>query len=291
MPKSSTTPSKTPSSSSLPPTERPGVRDDLDRATTAELLQWMHETDADVHRAVGEALPQVEGFINALVPRMQEGGRLFYIGAGTSGRLGVVDASECPPTFGVSSELVVGLIAGGDGAIREAVEGAEDDAEGAWRDLAPYEPGPSDAVVGIAASGRTPYVVGGLKAARAAGLLTAALVCNPGSAAAAAAEHEMCAETGPEFVTGSTRLKAGSATKLILNMISTSTMIQLGRVSGNRMVDMKPANAKLVERGIRMIEEATGCETLVARELLATHGSVRAAIDFFTSKNPGAHHA
>lgn len=276
---------------SLPPTERPGARDGLDRATTAELLKWMHETDADVHRAVGEALPSVEAFVDALVPRMKAGGRLFYIGAGTSGRLGVVDASECPPTFGVSSDLVVGLIAGGDGAIRQAVEGAEDEQDGAWRDLRRYEPSPLDAVVGIAASGRTPYVVGGLKAARAAGLLTAACVCNPGSAAAEAAEHEICAETGPEFVTGSTRLKAGTATKLILNMISTSTMIQLGRVEGNRMVDMKPANAKLIERGTRMIEEATGCETSVARDLLAVHGSVRAAVDFFNSNNSGEHHA
>lgn len=266
---------------SLPPTEQAGRRDGLDSATTADLLAWMHETDADVHRAVGEAMPAVEGFIEQLVPRMQQGGRLFYIGAGTSGRLGVVDASECPPTFGVSPDRVVGLIAGGDSAIRVAVEGAEDDPEGGWRDLQAHGVTSADSLVGIAASGRTPYVVGGLQAAREHGLLTAALVCNPGSAAAAAAEHAIEAVTGPEFVTGSTRLKAGTATKLLLNMISTVAMIRLGRVAGNRMVDMKPANVKLIERGTRMIVEATGTDPETAHKLLATHGNVRAAIQAF----------
>lgn len=265
----------------LPPTEQAAHRGDLDNAATGVLLAWMHETDADVHRAVGEALPAVERFIEALVPRMQAGGRLFYIGAGTSGRLGVVDASECPPTFGVDADLVVGLIAGGDGAIRTAVEGAEDDREGGWRDLQVHGVTAADTLVGIAASGRTPYVVGGLAAAREQGLLTAAIVCNPTSAAAAAAEYAIEAVTGPEFVTGSTRLKAGTATKLLLNMISTVTMIRLGRVVGNRMVDMKPANAKLIERGERMIVEATGADAETAQKLLAAHGNVRAAIQAF----------
>ena len=238
----------------------------------------MHGQTQAAFDAVGAALPQVEQFIEALVPRMKAGGRLFYIGAGTSGRLGVLDASECPPTFGVDATKVQGWIAGGDGALRVAVEGAEDDPDGAWLDLASAQPIPQDTLVGIAASGRTPYVVGGLKAARGAGLLTACVTCNPDSAVVQAAEHPMVAVTGPEFVTGSTRLNAGTATKLILNLISTTAMIQLGHVVGSKMVDMKPSNAKLQERGVRMIQEATGVSAEEAAASLEETNDVRASI-------------
>lgn len=273
----------------LPPTEQPGAHDHLESASIGQLLDWMHGEQVAVDRAVKAAIPALEKFITALVARMKKGGRLFCIGAGTSGRLGVVDASECPPTFGVDPGLVVGLIAGGDGAIREAVEGAEDDAAGAWRDLAGHCPRPEDSVLGIAASGRTPYVVGGLQSAREAGLLTAALVCNPSTPAAAAAEHAIEAITGPEFITGSTRLKAGTATKLLLNMISTVAMVQLGHVSGNKMVDMKPANDKLVARGTRMVAEATGLSNEAAGALLRIHGSVRRAVEAHNPNKRGTH--
>ena len=238
----------------------------------------MHTHSEQAFRAVSECLPQVEAFVAALVPRMQQGGRLFYIGAGTSGRLGVVDASECPPTFGVDPEVVQGWIAGGDGALRVAVEGAEDNAAGAWQDLAAMNPTSLDTLVGIAASGRTPYVVGGLREARAAGLTTACISCNPNSAVEGHADFPMVAVTGGEFVTGSTRLNAGTATKLILNLISTTAMIQLGHVKGSRMVDMRPSNTKLVERGIRMIREATGVSQAAAAASLESTGSVRVSI-------------
>ncbi|MGB1075351.1 MAG: N-acetylmuramic acid 6-phosphate etherase [Flavobacteriales bacterium] len=277
--------------SPLPPTEQSGAHGALESASVADLIGWMHKTDGDVHQAVGAALPALEKFIEALVPRMAAGGRLFYIGAGTSGRLGIVDASECPPTFGVHPDRVVGLIAGGDGAIREAVEGAEDDPAGAWRTLQTLGIQDSDSLLGIAASGRTPYVIGGLSSARQHGLLTGAIVCNPDSAVAAAAEHPIEAITGPEFVTGSTRLKAGTATKLLLNMISTVTMIQLGHVQGNRMVDMKPANAKLMERGSRMIAEELGVGLEKAGELLEQHASVREALKHARSKKKRGDHA
>jgi N-acetylmuramic acid 6-phosphate etherase len=213
---------------------------------------------------------------------MQAGGRLFYVGAGTSGRLGVVDASECPPTFGVEDGKVVGLIAGGDSAIRKAVEGAEDDAEQGWKDLESHGIGELDAVVGIAASGRTPYVVGALVEARSRGILTGCITCNPDTEVGRSCEFAIEAITGPEFVTGSTRLKAGTATKLILNMITTVTMIQLGHVKGNSMVDMKLSNIKLIERGARMVAEETGVTLEAAEALLLKHGSVRAAVDAFT---------
>ena len=210
---------------------------------------------------------------------MAAGGRMFYIGAGTSGRLGVTDASELPPTYGIPFDRVIGLIAGGDGALRRAVEHAEDDSEGAWRDMAPWHPTAGDVLVGIAASGTTPYVVGGLQRARREGLLTAAVVCNPGSPAAAAAEYALEAVVGPEFVTGSTRMKAGTAQKLMLNMLSTAVMIRLGRVEGNRMVHMQLTNDKLVARGTRMVAEAAGLTDDEARALLLRWGSVKEALE------------
>jgi N-acetylmuramic acid 6-phosphate etherase len=210
---------------------------------------------------------------------MKAGGRLFYIGAGTSGRLGVVDASECPPTFGVPFDLVVGIIAGGDKAIRKAVENAEDDFEQAWVDLQAFSVNTNDTIIGIAASGRTPYVIGGLNAARKAGLLTGCIVCNEGSKIAAEAEYPIEIVVGPEYITGSTRMKSGTAQKLALNMISTTVMIQLGKVKGNKMVDMQLTNEKLVNRAIDMVVQATGISPEKADELLKIHGSVRKAVE------------
>ena len=262
----------------LPPTEQSGPVDDLHTMTVRELLDAMHRVDDDVQPAVLNALPALEELTNSLVDRMKKGGRLFYLGAGTSGRLGIVDASECPPTFGVSPNLVVGIMAGGDSAIRAAVEGAEDDAEQGWKDLEKRAIAPLDTVVGIAASGRTPYVIGALQQARRHGLLTGCITCNPESAIVEACDHPVVAVTGPEFVTGSTRMKAGTATKLLLNRLTTATMIQLGHVQGNRMVDMQLTNAKLVQRGARMVAEATGLNMKDAEALLIGQGSVRSAI-------------
>jgi N-acetylmuramic acid 6-phosphate etherase len=210
---------------------------------------------------------------------MKAGGRLFYIGAGTSGRLGVVDASECPPTFGVPFDMVVGIIAGGDTAIRKAVEFAEDDAIQAWKDLLAFNINDKDVVVGIAASGTTPYVIGGLKTANENGIVTGCIVCNSGSPVAAVAQYPVEVVTGPEFLTGSTRMKAGTAQKLVLNMLSTSVMIQLGRVKGNKMVDMQLSNNKLVNRGTQMVMQETGIGEEEAAALLKKHGSVRAAVE------------
>lgn len=260
-------------------TESASRYDQLETMSVATLLTHINNEDKTVPLAVEKALPQIEALVQQIVARMQQGGRLFYIGAGTSGRLGIVDASECPPTYGVPFDMVIGIIAGGDGAIRKAVEFAEDDAEQAWKDLAPYQIGPLDSLVGIAASGRTPYVIGGLNAAREAGVLTGCIVCNSGSAVAAAAEYPVEVVVGPEFVTGSTRMKAGTAQKLVLNMISTAVMIQLGRVKGNKMVDMQMSNQKLIERAIRMVQEELHIEPEQAAQLLEAHGSVRAAIE------------
>ena len=262
---------------SLPPTEQPGPVEDLHLMTASQLVKAMHEVDHAVQPAVEAAIPALSELIDALVPRMQQGGRLFYLGAGTSGRLGVVDASECPPTFGVDHGRVVGLMAGGDSAIRRAVEGAEDDPKQGWLDLTSHDVQAIDAVVGIAASGKTPYVVEALKEARAHGLLTGCITCNPDSAVTRACDHPVVAVTGPEFVTGSTRMKAGTATKLLLNRLTTATMVLLGHVQGNRMVDMQLSNDKLVERGARMVSDATGLNFQKAEALLLKHGSVRAA--------------
>src|SRR5690606_14127994 len=224
------------------------------------------------------SISQIETLTTVIVDRMKKGGRLFYIGAGTSGRLGILDASECPPTFGVPFDWVIGLIAGGDTAIRKAVEFAEDDTEQGWKDLLEYSINEKDVLVGIAASGTTPYVIGALRSAKNAGLATGCIVCNVGSPVAAEVDYAVEIVVGPEFVTGSTRMKAGTAQKMVLNMITTATMIQLGRVKGNKMVDMQLSNNKLVARGVRMIVEETGATDEVAADLLNKYGSVRAAI-------------
>ncbi len=260
-------------------TEQPSRHDDLERMSTKALLRRINEEDQGVPQAIAACIPAIEAFVEALVERMRRGGRLVYMGAGTSGRLGIVDASECPPTFGVPHGLVIGLIAGGDSAIRKAVEFAEDDAEQGWKDLEQHAIGTDDSVVGIAASGTTPYVIGALERCNERGILTGGITCNPGSPVATIAQHPMVAVVGPEFVTGSTRMKSGTAQKLILNMISTAAMIRLGRVHGNRMVDMQLSNHKLIDRGTRMVMEALGVEHAVANEMLRRYGSVRRAIE------------
>ncbi len=262
-------------------TETTSHYDHLEQQSVHDLLININREDQTVPLAVEAAIPQIEALVEQIVPRMQNGGRLFYIGAGTSGRLGVVDASECPPTYGVPHDLVVGLIAGGDGAIRKAVEFAEDDPEQAWNDLMAYQIDPIDTVIGIAASGRTPYVIGGLNRARQVGCLTGCVVCNAGSAVAQMAEFPVEIVTGPEFVTGSTRMKAGTAQKLALNMISTTVMIRLGRVKGNKMVDMQLSNHKLQDRAAKMVMSELGVDRSVAEDLLARFGNVRGAIDNF----------
>lgn len=262
-------------------TETTSHYDNLEQMSVHDLLININKEDQSVPLAVERAIPQIEALVTQIVDRMRKGGRLIYIGAGTSGRLGVVDASECPPTYGVPHDLVIGLMAGGDGAIRKAVEYAEDDAEQAWKDIESYQPDEHDTVIGIAASGRTPYVIGGLNEARKAGLLTGCLVCNAGSAVAQAAEFPVEVVTGPEFVTGSTRMKAGTAQKLALNMISTSVMIQLGRVKGNKMVDMMLTNIKLQDRAAKMVMGEIGVDREQAEALLAKFGNVRGAIDGF----------
>ena len=263
-------------------TETTSHYDHLEQMSVHDLLTNINKEDQTVPFAVEQAIPQIEALVTEIVKRMRQGGRLIYIGAGTSGRLGVVDASECPPTYGVPHDLVIGLMAGGDGAIRKAVEYAEDDAEQAWKDIAPYQPDTNDTIIGIAASGRTPYVIGGLNQARAAGLLTGCIVCNAGSAVAQAAEFPVEVVVGPEFVTGSTRMKAGTAQKLVLNMISTSVMIQLGRVKGNKMVDMMLTNIKLQDRATKMVMSEIGVGREEAEALLAKFGNVRGAIDGFS---------
>jgi N-acetylmuramic acid 6-phosphate etherase len=265
-------------------TERESHYKNLEKQTLREVLENINNEDKTVPLAVEKALPQVEALAKITAERMKNGGRLFYIGAGTSGRLGVVDASECPPTFGVPFDMVVGLIAGGDTAIRKAVEYAEDDAIQAWKDLEAFNINDKDVVVGIAASGTTPYVIGGLKTANEHNIVTGCIVCNSGSPVAAVAQYPVEVVTGPEFLTGSTRMKAGTAQKLVLNMLSTSVMIQLGRVKGNRMVDMQLSNHKLVNRGTHMVMDETGLSEEEAAGLLKQYGSVRSAVDNFNTK-------
>ncbi len=265
-------------------TEQPSHYSDLDKMSTRQLLCGINAEDKTVPFAVEKCIPQIEKLVDGAVERMKRGGRLFYIGAGTSGRLGIVDASEIPPTYGIPHGVVIGIIAGGDGAIRKAVENAEDDANRGWRDILAFNPTADDTLVGIASSGRTPYVIGALENARKLGMLTAGLVCNPDSAVAAASEIPIEAVVGPEFVTGSTRMKSGTAQKLILNMISTSVMIKMGRVRGNKMVDMHLSNAKLVDRGAHMVMDETGITDYEqAKALLLKHGSVRAAADAYAA--------
>lgn len=264
-------------------TESTSNHSDLETKSTLELLQGINSEDQKVAFAIEEIIPQIEQFIDACYERMKNGGRLFYIGAGTSGRLGIVDASECPPTFGVDHGVVVGIIAGGDQAIRKAVEFAEDDTEQGWKDLENYSINSNDTIVGIAASGSTPYVIGAIKKAKENGLLTGGISCNPGCQLETEAQYPMIAVVGPEYVTGSTRMKSGTAQKLILNMISTSLMIKLGHVKGNRMVDMQLSNNKLVDRGIKMIQESTQTDYETALKLLEKFGNVRSAINNFKS--------
>jgi N-acetylmuramic acid 6-phosphate etherase len=266
-------------------TESTSNYDQLEKKSIQELLEGMNTEDASVPKAIQKTIPQIEALVAAIVPRMKIGGRLFYIGAGTSGRLGVVDASECPPTFGVSHDLVVGIIAGGDGAIRKAVEFAEDDTEQGWKDLKEYNINKNDSVIGIAASGRTPYVIGGLKTANEHSILTGCIVCNLNSNVAEAAQMPVEVVVGPEFITGSTRLKAGTAQKLVLNMISTAVMIQLGKVKGNKMVDMQLSNDKLVERGTRMVMNELTIGFEEAESLLKNNGSVRKAVEAYQGMN------
>jgi N-acetylmuramic acid 6-phosphate etherase len=254
----------------------------LEQMSVADLLYHINQEDQTVPLAIQQVLPAIEALVAAVVARMREGGRLFYLGAGTSGRLGVVDASEIPPTYGAPPDWVVGIIAGGDRAIRNPVEGAEDSREQGWLDLQQWQVDAQDFVIGIAASGTTPYVIGALEQCQAKGIATGCITCNPGAPLLAVADYPIAAVVGPEFVTGSTRMKAGTAQKLILNMISTATMIQLGRVKDNRMVDMQLTNAKLVDRGTKMLMQATGMTDYEAAEaLLLEKGSVRAATNAF----------
>jgi N-acetylmuramic acid 6-phosphate etherase len=265
-------------------TEAPSNFSDLDKMSVMELLQGINQEDGQVHLAVNKALPKIEEFVSKLIDRIKSGGRLFYLGAGTSGRLGVLDASELPPTFGVPGDIVIGLIAGGERALRNAVEAAEDDPDKAWEELQAFDINENDSVMGIAASGTTPYVIGGVKKARENGLLTACITCNPEAPVSKEAEIVIEAVVGPEFVTGSTRLKAGTAQKMILNMITTSLMIKLGRVKGNKMVNMQLTNQKLVERGTRMIMEELKLDKEASKSLLLEHGSVKKAIEAYRDK-------
>jgi N-acetylmuramic acid 6-phosphate etherase len=260
-------------------TESDSIYNNLEKKSTRELLTEIHNEDRKVLAAVEMVIPQIEKLVEEVYGRMKAGGRLFYLGAGTSGRLGILDASEIPPTFGVGDGLVIGLIAGGDRAIRKAVEMAEDDMNQGWIDLEKYHLNPLDTIVGIAASGRTPYVIGAIQKARQSGLLTACIVNNQGSELAKNVDIPIEAIVGPEYVTGSTRMKSGTSQKLILNMISTSLMIKLGRVKGNKMVNMQLTNQKLINRGTRIIMTELGYDELKAKHLLLLHGSVQAVLD------------
>jgi N-acetylmuramic acid 6-phosphate etherase len=262
-------------------TESSSNFDNLEKMSVSELLTNINLEDSKVHQAVKEAIPQIEKLITLIVSRMQKGGRIFYLGAGTSGRLGVLDASEVPPTFGVPDTMVIGLIAGGETALRKAVESAEDDPDKAWKELEIFNVNAKDTVIGIAASGTTQYVIGGLRKAKERGILTGCITCNPGSRIVEVAEIPIVVVVGPEFITGSTRLKAGTAQKMVLNMITTTVMIKLGRIKGNKMVNMQLTNKKLIERGTRMIVEELDIQLEAARILLMQQGSVKKALEFY----------
>lgn len=266
-------------------TERDSLYDHLEKKSVRELLEDINTEDQKIALAVQKTIPQIEKLVNQIVPRMNQGGRIFYLGAGTSGRLGVLDASEIPPTFGMPPTLVIGLIAGGDTALRNPVENAEDDLDRGWAELQDYQITAKDTVIGIAASGTTPYVIGALRKAREQGILTASISSNPDSPMAAEAEVAIEMIVGPEFVTGSSRMKSGSGQKMILNMISTSVMIQLGRVKGNRMVNMQLTNQKLIDRGTRMVAEELGLSYGQSQRLLLMYGSVKAAVDAYQKHN------
>ena len=260
-------------------TESDSNYDGLDKMSTADLLTNINREDKTVAFSVEDQIPQIEQLINVIVPKMKIGGRLFYLGAGTSGRLGVIDASECPPTFGVDHGLVIGIMAGGDKAMRKAVEFAEDSRELGWNDLSEHAINTNDVVVGIAASGTTPYVIGALKKCQEENITTACIVCNASSPVSEVSDYPIEVVVGPEFVTGSTRMKSGTAQKLVLNMISTAVMIKLGKVKGNKMVDMHLSNKKLVDRGTKMLMQEIGVEYETANDLLNQFGSVRNAVD------------
>ena len=266
-------------------TEQDSNYTDLEKMSVAELLHGMNKEDKTVPLAVEKVIPAIEKVVNVIVEKISKGGRLFYIGAGTSGRLGVLDASECPPTYGVPFDMVVGIIAGGDKAIRKAVENAEDNMDQAWKDLSNFQISNKDVLFGIAASVTTPYVIGGLRKANENGLETACIVCNENSEVAAEAKYPIEVVVGPEFVTGSTRMKSGTAQKLVLNMISTAVMIRLGRVKGNKMVDMQLTNIKLVGRAVNMVMQSTNLDAGSAQALLDKYGSVRKAIENAPSNN------
>jgi N-acetylmuramic acid 6-phosphate etherase len=265
-------------------TEQSSKYEHLEKMSVKELITNINQEDQTVPLAVEKALPQIETLVNEIVAKMKLGGRLFYIGAGTSGRLGILDASECPPTFGVPFDLVVGIIAGGDTAIRKAVENAEDNATQAWLDLQAFNVNENDVVVGIAASGTTPYVIAGLQACNENSISTGSISCNTGSPLSQTAKFPIEVIVGPEFVTGSSRMKAGTAQKLVLNMLTTATMIQLGKVKGNKMVDMQLSNSKLVDRGVKMIMGEIPVTYEEGAELLAKYGSVRKAVDFYNAQ-------
>ena len=265
-------------------TEQPSLYDNLEKKSIGEILTEINREDQKVALAVEKTIPEIEKLVTGIVARMKRGGRLFYIGAGTSGRLGVLDASEIPPTYGMPNTYVIGLIAGGDAALRNPVESAEDDFEKGWEELLAHHINENDTVVGIAASGTTPYVIGALRHAREHHILTGAVCCNPDSPVAAEADIKIEPIVGPEYVTGSTRMKAGTAQKLVLNMISTTTMIKLGRVKGNKMVNMQLTNQKLIDRGAHMIVDELGLSYDQAKNLLLLHGSVKKAIDAFRSE-------
>jgi N-acetylmuramic acid 6-phosphate etherase len=251
----------------------------LEKMSISEIVTNINSEDKSIPLAIEKVIPEIENLIQKVVIKLKNGGRLFYIGAGTSGRLGILDASECPPTFGVSHKLVIGIIAGGDKAIRKAVENAEDSKTQGWIDLKNYKVSSKDFVIGIAASGTTPYVIGALEKCNYKKIETGCITCNIGSPLANTAKYPIVVKVGPEFVTGSSRMKAGTAQKLILNMISTATMIQLGKVKGNKMVDMKLSNKKLVNRGTKMIMSELKISEVQANELLFKHKSVRNAIN------------
>ena len=260
-------------------TESDSNYDGLDKMSTADLLTNINREDKTVAFSVEDQIPQIEQLINVIVPKMKIGGRLFYLGAGTSGRLGVIDASECPPTFGVDNGLVIGIMAGGDKAMRKAVEFAEDSRELGWNDLSEHAINTNDVVVGIAASGTTPYVIAALKKCQEENITTACIVCNAYSPVSKVSDYPIEVVVGPEFVTGSTRMKSGTAQKLVLNMISTAVMIKLGKVKGNKMVDMHLSNKKLVDRGTKMLMQEIGVKYETANALLIQFGSVRNAVN------------
>ena len=265
--------------------EQPSLYDDLEKKSVGELLRDINNEDKKVALAVEKAIPQIEKLVTEIVKRMRRGGRIFYMGAGTSGRLGVLDASEIPPTFGMDPSWVIGLIAGGDTALRNPVENAEDDTRQGWLDLQKYDINDKDTVIGIAASGTTPYVIGAIEECKKHGILTAAITSNPDAPVSQAADIGIEMIVGPEYVTGSSRMKSGTGQKLICNMITTSVMIQMGRVKGNKMVNMQLSNAKLVDRGTRMVVEELGLPYDEAKRLLLFHGSVKNAVDAYRAEN------